>query len=202
MADSRKSQSGKGSSSFMDLITGKLGKIGALIVALSAVLGGVEKLFDVSSNIAAIFGGEEKVVAPTGLKDCFEAELSYPDEVSFDEWSSMELKMLGENKCAENLHGHVAFQTLGGTTLRIKPFKKGCSELAEPDCWEPITFDKGKPVDYPVMVPDLDRLGALSREVEVNIFWYVYAESKSIRSGKATITVRADQTVDDAAEAV
>ena len=179
---------------FLDLVTGKIGKISALIVAVGALLTGAEKVFK-------IFGG----VDPKGptevvkLKDCFEADLTYPKEVSFNGWSSMSLRMSGANDCGETLIGHVAFKAPRATSLRIlAPFapEGGDCTLANPDCWESITFTSG-PVDYRVSVPELKRLGALTRAVPIDINWIVYSDNKSILSGKARITVLADPAPPD-----
>jgi hypothetical protein len=192
MPDTSENQTDK-KPGFVDAITGKVGKVGALIIALAALLSGVEKIFNVSSNF---LGGQEEVAVVIKLKDCFEAELEHPDEVPFGGWPDMRLDLSGENKCGETLIGHVAFKAPGGTSLRIRapfPPASGECQLAVPDCWDQIRFPEGK-VDWNVSVPKLERLGSLLKPVPIDINWTVYADNKSIFSNKETITVLADET--------
>ncbi len=158
----------KSSWDFLDVVTGRIGKITALVTTVVLLLGAGEKLF----NVLGIFKSEEVV------KDCFKLEMSYPKTVPVSEWDSMDLVLKGRNDCQELLDVHVAFKA-ASDRVRIESAFSDCLELTNPDCWEEKFLDLGD-LDWKVTPPRLTPLNIpLGDPVKIDINWVVYnAETK------------------------
>ena len=186
----------KRASGILTLLNSKIGKLTALFLAIVALLGAVEKVFNVWSSL---FPVETTEGSP---KDCFKSEMMHPSKVSISAWPSMTLRMTGRNDCSQTLSVHVAFKARGDR-IRIEPpypTDFHC-RVNEPDCWEQRSLKPGD-FDWKVGPPDLTLLKKpLGDPVFVRINWVVYnAETKTqLWADNAEIEVHDDPEVARAA---
>lgn len=186
-----------GSSTFVDVLTGKIVKITGLlagIVTLVAVttqlLGGFQKM-----------AGMVRPPSPVPVRDCLDVTMDVkPTTVKFGKWNTVKFDLIGRNDCKETLAVHVAFKSLSDS-MRIEPPSKGpdqvvCGGLENPDCWETRTLDRRKTVEWTVTPPRLTHLGPLTEPVLIDVNWTIYnSETKKyLRAGKAEITVERDSS--------
>ena len=192
--ENTKSEKKKLSSTFLDVLTGKIGKITGLILAGVALLLAVQQLAGEGQKIYQMWAP----VRGVDQKECFKPEIDVkPTTVSVKEWNSVKFRMTGRNNCKETLSIHVAFKAKGDT-IRIEPPFKGmdqsaCKGYENPTCWEQNSIDQGKDVDWILTPPFLRRNGQLVDPVKVAINWTVYNREKTlVRAGKAEMTVLGD----------
>jgi hypothetical protein len=190
----------KGAFDFVDLVTGRIGKITAL---LTAVGGLVLLILTQSEQILT------KVTA-LGLytpRPCVQVEpLVIPATVKYSEWESMKLKLKGRNNCSTPLGLFVIFVPRSasetGFVVRVPhedlPECKGRAPQ-EPRCWDPkkpVSSGKGA-WEWEVLPPRLALLSDPRRVEKISITWYVYdydSPTKSaIQVGSATIEVQNDR---------
>jgi hypothetical protein len=185
---------------FVDLITGRIGKITALLTAI----GGLALLILTQSEQIlnkAIALGLYK------LRPCAQVEpLEIPATVKYSEWDNMKLKLKGRNNCSTPLGLFVTFVPRSTSEARFVlrvphedlPECKGRAPQ-EPRCWDPkkpVSSGKGN-WEWEVLPPPLAQLSDPRRIEKISITWYVYdydAPTKSaIRVGSATIEVHNDR---------
>lgn len=200
MTDEKENSGFKKSSwGFLDVITGRIGKIAALITAVVILLGAVEKFFNVWSNLFGIGSEEAPRVEvhpePKTLMDCFKLEMSYPKTVPISKWDSMDLVLTGRNDCQQPLDVHVAFKT-ASNRIRIESAFSECLELSNPACWEEKILEPGD-LRWKVTPPRLTPLKIpLGGPVKININWVIYNAVTKNRLGADTAQL---QLVDDPA---
>ena len=136
--EEKNSEPQKNSSDLLDMLTGRIGRITALVLALAGLLVAAEKFFEIGSNFLAMFKTEESV------KDCFQVEMNYTKTVSVRGWKSMPLSLTGRNDCRERLSVHVAFKAKQLDKVRIGSPISDCLDPVDPHCWEETTIEKGE----------------------------------------------------------
>jgi hypothetical protein len=190
-----KTNSDGSSNRILDALTGRIGKIAALITAIVALLtvtqqmlGGTHKLADIWAEFWSVPEDE-----------CFTAEMNVaPTDVPLKKWSSVKFELIGSNRCRANLAVHVAFKAQSGNLVVSPPFRSPdqpvCTGYENPDCWEVKSLDKGKVIDWVLTPPRLEALSPLSDPVKIAINWMVFNTEtrKQVRAGKAEITVQPD----------
>jgi hypothetical protein len=185
----------KSSIPILDAITGRIGKIVALIAAVVALLTVAQQMLGGTQKLAEIWA----VFRSVPEEECFTAEMNVePTSVPLKKWNSVKFHLTGSNECRATLAVHVAFKAQSGNLVVSPPFKGPdqpvCTGYENPDCWEVKSLDKGKPVDWVLTPPRLESLSPLSDPVKIAINWMVFntETQKQVRAGKAEITVQAD----------
>ena len=179
--EKRNSEPKRNSSDLLGMLTGRIGKITALVLPVVALLGAAERTFEISSNFLAIFKFEESVTPRTTLKDCFQAEMKYPLTVSVSGWQSMPLSLRGWNDCRQRLGVHVAFKAKQLDKVRIESPVSDCLDPVDTRCWEEKYIDTGE-VDEKFIPPHLEVLKKpLGDPVDININWVVYNVKTKMR---------------------
>lgn len=183
MTDDPKQPSG-----ILNTITGKIGKITAVCVALTAFLGALVQLTGLGKTVLS-WMNPPVVVAPLDLRNCLDAQLSYPDAVPLSKWSSMEMRLRGQNDCKATLAVYVTFRGREDRVRLEPPFGD-----TDPSCWEQKTLASGA-LDWKVSPPRLVPLKVpLGNKVRVDINWVVYnAETKmQVRADTASFWLEDD----------
>jgi hypothetical protein len=185
----------KNSTPILDVITGRIGKIVALITAVVALLTVAQQMLGGTHKLAEIWTAFRSVPE----EDCFMAEMNVePTSVPLQKWNSVKFHLTGSNKCRATLAVHVAFKAQGGNLVVSPPFKgpdqPACTGYENPDCWEVKSLDKGKAVDWVLTPPRLESLSPLGNPVKIAINWMVFntETKKQVRAGKAEITVKSE----------
>ncbi len=189
----------KGAFDFVDLITGRIGKITALLTAI----GGLVLLILTQSEQVLNKLTAMSLYTPLA---CVQVEpLMIPATVKYSEWESMKLKLKGRNNCSTPFGLFVTFVPRSasetGFVVRVPhedlPECKGRAPQ-EPRCWDPkkpVSSGKGD-WEWEVLPPRLARMSDPRRIEKISITWYVYdydAPTKpAIRVGSATIEVHND----------
>jgi hypothetical protein len=189
----------KGAFDVLDLITGRIGKITALLTAL----GGLALLILTQSEQIL-----NKLTA-LGLytpPPCVQVDpLMIPATVKYSEWDNMKIKVKGRNNCSTPFGLYVTFVPRIGSEprflLRVPhedlPECKGRAQQ-EPKCWDPK-----KPVsrtngdwEWYVLPPPLAPLSDPRRIEKISLTWAVYdydAPTKpAISTDNTTIEVHND----------
>ena len=195
----RNSEPTKSAFDFVDLITGRIGKITALLTAI----GGLALLILTQS--------EQILTKVTALglytpPPCVEVEpLMMPATVKYSEWDSMRLKLKGRNNCSTVLGLFVTFLPRSASEARFVvrvphedlPECKGRAPQ-EPKCWDPkkpVSIAKGD-WEWDVLPPPLRQLSDPHRIEKISMTWAVHdfdAPTKPpIRVDTATIEVHND----------
>ncbi len=160
--------------SLLSKAKGRIGGITALVVALAALLGALENLFEVSSRFASLFREETSAVTQPAQQDCFHAELQHVDKVTVSQWPEMPLSLKGRNDCRERLLVHLAYKARQLDKVRIESPVADCLDLVEPSCWEEKSLDTGA-LSERFIPPHLELLKKpLGDPVSININWLVY----------------------------
>lgn len=186
--EERDSEPKQASSDLLGKITGRIGKVIALIVAFGTLLGAIEHFFETGSSLIARFKTDKS------LKDCFRAEMKYPKTVSISGWRSMPLSLTGRNSCREKLGIHIAFKTKRLAMVAFESPVSDCRDLVNPDCWEEKSIETGD-VNEMFIPPHLQVLKKpLGEPVDININWVVYnvETRKQLDSGAAQIQLTDD----------
>lgn len=189
MTESKKTSTDKGPSSVIDVLTGKIGKIGGLVAVIVALLTGVGQIFDVGSKVVDTITPDDDGGGSAPAK-CFQPDLVAPETVSFDEWGDMELRLRGTNDCPGELAVHLAFKAPPGS-VTIGPTVQGEDCLpAKPDCWQRKKIT-GSEVNLPLWPPSLKKNVDSFDSVTVRLQWLVYESEtgKNVDFGDASIRV-------------
>lgn len=207
MADEKKPpESEKNSSDFLDVVTGKIGKITVLLTTVVSLLAGVNQVFQVGPDLFSKFKLPvpvnpqpiEPVIPvvpkPPALGDCFKPKMIVdPEMVSISKWDSMMLQLTGRNDCQETLGVHVAFRGNSDRVRIMSPFAE-CVVLNDPTCWQQASIDSGdlhKEITRPHLIILSKPLGD---PVKLTINWNVYnMQTKGLlRADTVQITLRDD----------
>lgn len=188
MSDEKKApDSGKNTWDFLDVVTGKIGKITLLVGAVSALLTQVYPLIQGGSSLVK---SEPEQRPP--LEGCLKPKLIVPKTVSISEWDSMMLKLKGRNDCPQSLNIYVTFKAAGESVLIVPTMGDECR--SQPECWEQKSLDSGD-LDQIFTRPRLRFLKKpLGNPVKLSINWVVYNvhDNKILRADTAQITLRDD----------
>ena len=156
----------KKSSDLLGMLTGRIGKTTALLLALTGLIGAAENFFEISSRVLEIFEAEKKT--------CFQARMSYPKTVSVNGWQSMSLRLSGTNDCRERLGVHIAFKAKRLNKVIIGSPVSTCVDPVDPSCWE-VKYIEAGAVDAKFLAPHLEVLKKpLGDPIDLNINWVVY----------------------------
>ncbi len=189
----------KGASDFFDRITGKIGKITALLTAIGGLV------------LLILTNSEQILTKLTALNlytppPCVQIEpLMIPATVKYSEWDKMKMKLKGRNNCSTPFGLYVMFVPRTASEARFLlriphedlPECKGGAPQ-DPKCWDPQKpVSKGKgPWECEIPPPPLERLSDPRSIENISITYYVYnydAPTKPpIRVGSATIRVEND----------
>lgn len=190
----------KGAFDFVDLITGRIGKITAFLTALGGL---VLLILTQSEQILS------KAIA-LGLytpRPCVQVEpLVIPATVKYSEWDSMKLKLKGRNNCSTPLGLFVIFvpRNASETGFVVKVPHEDLDECKgrapkEPRCWDtkkPVSSGKGA-WEWEVPPPRLARMRDPRQIEKISISWYVYDYDSPTKSAilidSATIEVHNDR---------
>jgi len=182
---------------FVELITGRVGKIAALVTAVGGL---ALVILNQSEQV------RDKLIALGWYTPppCLQIErLSMPDTVQYSEWDNMEIKLKGRNTCPTSLGLYVTFvhrqnhqRFVLGVPYEDRPECKGPTRLEEPECWDwKIPLDKGD-WEWRVQAPPLTALSDPRRIEKISIKWAVYnykAPAKSLlRADTATVEIHND----------
>jgi hypothetical protein len=181
---------------FVDVVTGKIGKLTGLLTGIAALLAVATQLLGGFQSFQRVkeTAGTSGTVAVT---DCLDVTLDVkPTMVSVGKWNTVRFDLIGRNTCKEPLTVYVAFKSLNGS-IRIEPLvdQPACSGT-NPDCWESRTLGGGKDVKWTLTAPRLTQLSPLTDPVQMSVNWIVYnTETKRIlRGDKIEISVRGEAT--------
>lgn len=163
--------------------TGKVGKVTALLVAittLGATTAGITVAWaPVVRAIRQLSSPPPPPPVASPTKSCFQAQLSCPETVSVSGWPAMRLRLDVENSCEDELFAYVIFKVAGGGRIRIEPpFYDNAScgaDKDKPGCWEERELKKGT-YQLDLLPPHLTRLqDRLGGRLQVGINWVVYS---------------------------
>jgi hypothetical protein len=190
----------KGAFDVVDLVTGRIGKITALITAVGGLL------LLILNQSEQIRGKLISLNLYTPL-ECVQVDrLMMPDTVKYSEWDSMKIKLKGRNNCGAPLGLYVTFVRRAASEPRFVlraphedlPECKGLALSQEPKCWDqkkPVSIGKGD-WEWDVLPPPLAQLSDPRRIEKFAITWSVYdydAPTKpAIRIDTATIGIHND----------
>jgi hypothetical protein len=190
----------KGAFGFVDVITGRIGKIAGLVAAIGALAVGIltqgEQIYDklVKNRLY------------TPLPCVQVAALMIPATVKYSEWDNMNFKLKGRNNCSTPLGLYVTFVRRIGDEPRFVlkiphedlPECKGLTSLQEPKCWDPkkpVSIGKGD-WEWDVLPPPLAQLSDPRPIEKITINWTVYDYDSPTKpafgTGNATIEVHND----------
>jgi hypothetical protein len=199
-AQEKQTEPGKGASDFVDLITGKIGKITALVTAIGGLV------VAILTNAAPMV----KLLSAVGLytpAPCVQVEpLMVPTTVKYSEWDNMRIKLKGRSNCSTPFGLYVTFVPRSASEARFVlrlphedlPECKGGGAPQDPKCWDPRKpVSKGKgDWECEIPPPPLARLSDPRSIENISVTYYVYdydAPTKpAIRVGSATIKVESD----------
>ena len=190
----------KGGFEFIELLTGKIGKLTAFLTAI----GGLAVLILTQSEQILSKATSLGLYTP---RPCVEVEpLVIPATVKYSEWDSMKLKLKGRNNCSTPLGLFVIFvpgsASETGFVVRV-PHEDlpECKTLApkDPTCWnpkKPVSSGKGA-WEWEVPPPRLARMRDPRQIEKISITWYVYDYDSPTKSAilvdSATIEVHNDR---------
>ncbi len=157
----------------IELLTGRVGRITALIVAVAALLSAFMTLTQAGREVLALLRP-----APSAARNaaCFEPSLTYPKRVALAKWDDMDLQLTGRNNCKDGLPVYVVFKGRK-VSLRIDPpFSAADCRFDDASCWEQRRLDKGD-VHWRLTPPILRSLQEpLSGPTRMDINWIVYSQ--------------------------
>jgi hypothetical protein len=200
IARKTKTEPTKSAFDFVDLITGRIGKITGLVVAIGGLaVGALTQSEQILNKLTAL-----GLYTPP---PCAQVDpLIIPATVKYSEWDNMKIKLKGRNNCLTSLGLYVTFVRRTASepryVLRVPhddlPECKGLAPLQEPKCWDPkkpISIAKGD-WEWDVLPPPLRQLSDPRRIEKISMTWAVYdfdAPTKPpIRVDTATIEVHND----------
>jgi len=193
-------ESQKNTWDLLDVLTSRVGKITALIGAITGLVVGANQFIPKSCTVdlKTLVGLVEEVKreapkSPT-LPDCFRHDMIVePKTVAISKWDSMMLKWTGQNDCPTTLNAYVTFKIKANNRVRIMPPYEDCVSN-DPSCWQSVSIDRGNvagevwsPRLYPLSKP-------LGEPVDLGISWVIYnvEDKKQLRTGTVKITLQDD----------
>jgi len=159
----------------LDLLTGRIGKITALLGAVAALL---VMVFDTGKKTI------DKITASMTQAPCLVVtQSSIPAKVKYSEWDGTKFKLKGHNSCSSEPGLYVTFLRRSASETRFivgiphddLPQCKGLTPIHEQACWgrkKPVIIGKGD-WDWDVLLPPLTRLTNPRGTEKVLITWEV-----------------------------
>lgn len=184
-----KAQPPKGGFSFIELVTGRIGKATALVAAVGGLV------LMILNKSESVLGASERVLgklAALGLytrPPCVQVdEFTIPATVNYKEWENMTIKLNGHNNCSITLDGYVSFDRRAETGPGLFRFRLPHEELPEcrrqalqvplqePTCWDamiPVSIGKGK-WHWDLRAPPIETLSDPRRIEKIAITWRLH----------------------------
>jgi hypothetical protein len=194
----------------LDFLTGKVGKIAALILALTLVVTNLETLVSKVQVFAKKHFSEEVVpVPPAPLpQSCVEIyKVDYPEEIAYSEWDDHFIRVTGRNNCKKDLGLYLTFTHRVGTepprVVLRSPFADthpdctGASALSLPKCWDQnnnIKVVEGRG-QWDAPLPPASRLGSFETErlmFRLEVYDLDAPNSEAVWKNTVAITIRDD----------
>jgi hypothetical protein len=172
------------------LLTGRGAKIVTALTVVVGIATQVDKLIDLIIKPQE----KEKQAVVESPSMCFKARVdAHPNALLVKNWETVQFHMGGANGCKQPLTVHVTY-TSNSSSLRIEPPYRDtpqCRSYDVSECWESLSLDGGKPIDWSLAPPKLTQLGHLDKPAKVLINWIVYnTDSKTrLRAGRTEVTV-------------
>lgn len=169
--DERKS----GGTDWIDVATGRVGKITAFFTTLGAL---VLVLLNQSEQI------QKKVTAMLAPRQCVEvSKVVVPRTIEYSEWDKMRIQITGRNNCDETLGLYVTFQGRVSSEPRFRlrpPYEDlpecgGGEPVQLPKCWDrkkPVAIGKGE-WGWEVLPPPLVQLNDPTPTARISVTWDV-----------------------------
>jgi hypothetical protein len=164
-----------------ELLTGKVGKITALIAALTLVVTNLDTLVSKVQVLSSKLSPETTTPAePTTRplqQSCVEIyKVEFPQEIAYSEWNDHFISVTGRNNCDRDLGLYLTFtHRVGAEPPRLvlrSPYAEtfaectGAASLSLPKCWDqmkpiPIVEGRGR---WDAPLPPAFRLGEFETE--------------------------------------
>jgi hypothetical protein len=175
MSENNQAPSAGGPPGIVELITGKIGKVTALCLAIVALGGAIGGVWTMGRRALQYIGLAPHGTSVTDSKNCFQPQLMYPGDVTLSKWDSMDLRLTGRNECKQTLAVHVAFKGRKDRVSIEPPFAdSSCTQADNPSCWEQKTLERGD-VNWEVSPPVLTPLKKpLGERIRVDVNWIIY----------------------------
>jgi len=191
---------GRTSGSVIDRLTGRLGKVTALIAATGTLAVAVLTQWERGSEqIAKLFPPAPCVVL---------APAKFPAIVKLSEWDDVRVQLSGENNCPGELGLYVTYSraesknsslfAIGSRHIELPTCSNYLVAESEPRCWnpkKPVVVGKG-PWTYPVLLPRIERLADWQSGQKIFVDWALHntdAPTKpAIALDTATIEIQSD----------
>ena len=179
MTDATPPKSGDAGSSLLDTLTGKVGKITALVVGVAALLTAVQTL------VKQLKPPAPPPKPPVSETSCLKAEMSVPGSVTVRDWPRKMFILKGKNECVDSLQARIEFAA-AGDRVRVEPPLQG-------GVWMTVTVDSGD-VDMKIMPPALTPLKLpLGGLVPIAIQWKAFNPTgTTLRSGLMQVELQDD----------
>jgi hypothetical protein len=167
----------KGKPDWIELVTGRIGKISALVAALGGLLVLILNQFESVQKKAIGM----KLYSPGA---CVEVrQVVFPKTVKFSEWDAMRIRLIGFNSCDKPLGLYVTFVRRTASEprfiLRVPheelPECRGKAPLLEPKCWDPkkpVAIGKGD-WEWETLPPPLSQLSDPRSIETIALTWEV-----------------------------
>jgi len=134
----------KGNRDWLDMLTGRIGKIAALVTAVGGlillIISQVKEITKEGAWLASLFPRSSPAA-------CLEVKsIDLPETLAYDKWDGKNVVIRGTNTCERTIGLYVAYPPRGATgevryVLRVpreeQPKCKGGAAVREPDCWDP-----------------------------------------------------------------
>ena len=190
-------ESQKNTWDLLDVVTSRVGKITALIGAITGLVVGANQLIPKSDPVpkppvVPVEKVEKEAPKSPALSDCFKPNMIVgPETVAISKWNSM-MKLTGRNDCQTTLHVYVTLKILDDRAQIMADAK--CIPN-DPSCeWPVESIDSGD-IHQKVFLPRLQLLSKpLGEPVKFPIKWIVrnVADQSILRGGHALITLQDD----------
>lgn len=165
----------------LDLVTGKVGKITALIAALTLVVTNLDTLVSKVQVVAKKLSPEEPLRSEPSAtqppQSCVEIyKVSFPETIDYSQWDDHHISVTGRNNCNRDLGLYVTFtHRVGSDPPRVVlrspyadsfPECTGAAAQSQPKCWDqmkPIPIIEGRG-QWDAPLPPVFRLGEFQTE--------------------------------------
>jgi hypothetical protein len=159
----------------IDRLTGRVGKVTALIVATGGLAIAVLTQWEHGrEQFAKLFPPPPCVVV---------APAKFPSSVKLSEWDDIRVQLSGQNNCPGELGLYVTFSrdesknsslfAIGSRHIDLPTCSNYLVAESEPRCWnpkKPVVIGKG-PWTYPVLLPRLESLAAWQSGHKILVDW-------------------------------
>lgn len=169
----------KSGSDWIELVTGRIGKITALVGAIGGLLLLILTQIDKIQNEAVRVG----LYSPRPCVEVNADHVVFPKTVKYSEWDNMRIRLKGRNNCNRPLGLYVTFVRRTASEprfiLRVPheelPECRGKAPLQEPKCWDPkkpVAIAKGD-WEWATLPPPLSQLSDPRSIETISVTWEV-----------------------------